>query len=141
MKLLHDKIGGVPVIFIGLVFVLMLLAFLVMEFGGVYLNFYDAETILQRSCNSAVEGNMSDVHRADGILFLKITDAKEDFYSYLATDLPDKYTVAIDGISATEQPPSLCVEGAITFPTLFSQYGFQDIRIHFAVKSTNYRTE
>lgn len=140
-KLLKNKTGSVSVIFIGLLFVLMLIAFYIMEQGGVYLNDYDAETILQRSCNSAVEGNMSDVHRADHILYLEVEEAIADFYDYLAADLPDKYSVTIDSIAGTATPPSLSITGTITFPTFFSQYGIKDVSIKFAVASTNYRTE
>ncbi len=50
-----------------------------MEMGATYENYYDAETILQRSCNSAVEGNMLDAYRADNILRLDVSAAKADF--------------------------------------------------------------
>lgn len=140
-KLLKDKTGGVPVIFIGLVFFLLLIAFSIMEMGAVYQNYYDAETILQRSCNSAVEENMLDVYRADHILYLDVPGATADFYSYLNSDMPDKYTVTVNSISGTATPPALTVTGTVTFPTLFGQYGFDDVSFDFTVQSTNYRTE
>lgn len=140
-RLLKDKAGGIPVIFIGLVFFLLLIAFLIMEMGAAYENYYDAETILQRSCNSAVEKNMLDAYRADGILRLDVAGAMDDFYHYIDTDMPDKYTVTIGSITGSATPPALSVTGTVTFSTLFGQYGFDDLSLNFTVQSTNYRTE
>ena len=140
-KFLKDKTGGISIIFIGLVFFLLLISFLIMEMGAAYENYYDAETILLRCCNSAVEKDMSDNYRADNILHLDISAATADFNSYLQSDMPDKYTVKINSISGTETPPTLTVTGTVTFSTLFQEYGFDDITFHFTVKSTNYRTE
>jgi hypothetical protein len=85
-RLLQDKAGSIPVIFIGLVFFILSIAFLIMEMGAVYENYYDAETILQRSCNSAVEKNMLDAYRADNILRLtyrgKIGFSQLSFFRY-----------------------------------------------------------
>jgi len=140
-RLLKDKTGGIPVIFIGLVFFLLLTAFFIMEMGAVYENYYDAETILQRSCNSAVEKNMLDAYRADSILRLDVSAAKADFYSYLDSDMPDKYTVRTNSITGSATPPALTVTGTVTFSTLFEQYGFDDLSFSFTVRSTNYRAE
>lgn len=140
-RLLTDKTGGIPVIFIGLVFFLLLIAFLIMEMGAAYENHYDAETILQRSCNSAVEKNILDAYRADNILRLDVSAATADFYSFLSLDMPDKYTVTIDSITGSATPPALTVTGTVTFSTLFGQYGFDDLSFNFTVQSTNYRTE
>jgi len=140
-KLLKDKTGGISVIFIGLVFFLLLIAFSIMEMGAVYQNYYDAETILLRCCNSAVEENMLDAYRADHILYLDVPGAAADFYSYLNSDMPDKYTVTVNSISGTATPPALTITGTVTFSTLFRQYGFDDISVDFTMTSTNYRTE
>jgi len=140
-QLIRDKAGGIPVIFIGLVFFILLIAFLVMEMGAVYENYYDAETILQRSCNSAVEKNMLDAYRADNILRLDISCAMADFFSFLSSDMPDKYTVTVNSITGSAAPPALTVTGTVTFSTLFGQYGFDNLTFDFAVQSTNYRME
>jgi Flp pilus assembly protein TadG len=140
IKLLKNKAGTAPILFIGLVFVLLLISFLIMEMGAVYQNYYDAETILLRCCNSAVEKNMSDAYRADSVLRLYVSGATADFYSYLASDMPDKYTVTISSVTGSETSAALTVTGAVTFSTLFRQYGFDDITYDFTVMSTNYRT-
>lgn len=138
-KLLKDKTGGVPIIFIGLVFFLLLLTFMIMEMGAAYENYYDAETILQRSCNSAVEKNMVDTLRADNILFLDVQGASDDFTSYIDSDMPDKYTLTISSITGTATPPNLTVIGTVKFSTLFGQYGFDDLTFDYTVEATNYR--
>ena len=66
-KLLYDKSGGVPIIFIGLLFFLLLMSVMIMEMGAAYESYYDAETILQRCCNSAVESNILDEYRLPGL--------------------------------------------------------------------------
>lgn len=141
IKTLKDKTGGIPIIFIGLIFVLLLVAFLIMEMGAVYENYYDAETMLQRCCNSAVEKNLVDKYRADHILYLDVSGAKNDFYGFLESDLPEKLTVTVSSITGTATPPGLTVRGTVTFSTLFSQYGFEDISFDFVVKASNYRIE
>ncbi|NCB53306.1 MAG: hypothetical protein EOM54_15750 [Clostridia bacterium] len=138
-KLLRDRSGGLSVIFIGLVFFLLVAAFLVMETGAAFERYYAAETILQRSCNSAVEANIQDEYRADNILRLDVPGATDDFRGFIASDMPDGYVVTITSIEGTESPPSLTVTGTITFSTLFKQYGFDDLTIDFTVKATNYR--
>ena len=140
-KILKDRTGGIPILFIGLLFFLMLITFLIMEMGAAYQNYYDAETILQRCCNSAVEKNILDEYRADNILYLNITGATSDFYRYLGSDMPDKYTVTVSAIHGTATPPNLIVTGDVKYSTLFGQYGFDDITFEFTVEATNYRIE
>lgn len=140
-KLLKNRAGGISIIFIGLVFFLLLIAILMMEMGAAYENYYDAETILQRCCNSAVENNMLDAYRADHILYMDVQGATADFYSYLKSDMPNKYTMTVNAVDGTATPPTLTVTGTVTFSTLFHQYGFDDVTFNFTVKSTNYRIE
>lgn len=140
-KIWYDKAGSMSILFFGLVFFLLLVSILIMEIGAVYQNYYDAETILQRCCNSAVEGNISDDYRADHILYLDVQGATADFNTHLSSDMPEKYTFTVKSITGTATPPSLIVTGTVTFSTLFQQYSFDDVSFNFSVKSTNYRTE
>jgi Flp pilus assembly protein TadG len=136
---MEDKSGGVPIIFIGLVFFLLLMTFMIMEMGAAYENYYNAETILQRCCNSAVEKNVMDTYRADHIMYLNVNGATADFDSYVKSDMPDKFKLTISSINGIATPPALAVSGTITFSTLFQQYGFDDITFNFTVEATNYR--
>ncbi|MEG0778502.1 MAG: hypothetical protein RSE64_06095 [Oscillospiraceae bacterium] len=140
-KLMHDKRGGVPIIFIGLLFFLLLITAMIMELGAAYENYYDAETILQRCCNSAVEKNISDEKRSDHILYLDVEGAKTDFKEFVNTDMVGKYAVHISSITGNETPPSLAITGSITFSTLFAQYNFDDVSFDFKVRATNYGLE
>ena len=137
-KLLTDKSGNSSVLFIGLVFVMLLMTMLIMELGGAYQNYYAAESVLQRSANAALEKNMDDSYRADGILKLKTEQAKLDFTHFASEDLDGKYTLYINSLSATEEPPSLTVTGTITFPTIFSKYSFEDLTFNFKVSAENF---
>ena len=70
-KLLSDKRGSLTIILIGLLFCILLLTFLVIEMGSTYYRYEQAEAILQRAANSAVESNIDDRYRADKDLRLK----------------------------------------------------------------------
>ena len=137
-KLLTDKNGSSSVLIIGLVFVMLLMTMLIMELGGAYQNYYAAESVLQRSVNAALEKNMDDSYRADGILKIKIEQAETDFRHFASEDLDGKYTLYINSLSATEAPPSLTAAGTITFPTIFSKYGFEDLTFNFKVSAENF---
>lgn len=137
--MLKNNDGGIPVIFIGLVFFLLLISFMIMEVGAIYQNYYDAETILQRCCNSAIEKNMLDTYRADNILYLDVPCATVDLNSYIESDMPDKYSLTVNSITGTATPPALTVNGTVTFSTLFRMYGFGEVTFDFTVESTNHR--
>lgn len=141
MKWLKDRRGSVPIIFIGFAFFLVILTLLLLEMGATYENYDNAEAILQRSCNSAVEKNIDDTYRADRILILDTDSAESDFRRYVASDLPDKFTVAIDSVTASETPPGLIVTGTVTFSTLFDQFDIDDVTFRFKVSSENVRLE
>ena len=111
MRMITDRSGKLSILLFGLLFCLLLLVFLVIEMGGAYQNYEYAESALQRAANSAVESNM---------------------------DFPSKYTVTIQTVTATASPAALTAVGTISFPTIFSQYGFRDLTFSFAVRATNY---
>ena len=140
-KLFSDRRGSISITFIGLVFFLIVLTFFIMEMGAAYENYYDAETILQRACNSAVEANMLDEYRADNILRIDMDGAKADFCGYLESDMPGKYTVTITSLEAVATPPNLTATGTVTFSTVFAQFAFDDVTFEFKVSATNYKVE
>jgi Flp pilus assembly protein TadG len=137
-QLLKSKHGSVSLMFFGIALALLLLSFLIIEVGGAYESYDYAMDVLQRSCNSAVEGNIMDEYRADGILRLDTEKAKEDFSRFVSSDLPSRYSISAYNISATDAPPSMTVTGVIRFPTLLSQFGFEELSFSFKVRATNY---
>ena len=137
-QLLKSKHGSVSLMFFGIALALLLLSFLIIEVGGAYESYDYAMDVLQRSCNSAVEGNIMDEYRADGILLLDAAKAKEDFSRFVSSDLPSRYSISAYNISATAAPPSMTVTGVIRFPTLLSKLGFEELSFSFKVRATNY---
>jgi hypothetical protein len=141
MRCIKDQRGSVPILFIGFIFILLILTLLLLEMGAAYENFDNAEAILQRSCNSAVEKNIDDTYRADRVLLLDTAAAEADFRSYVASDMPDKYTISIHSITMNETPPAMTVTGTVTFSTLFDQFDIDDVTFRFEVSATNTRLE
>ncbi len=139
--MITDHSGKLSILLLGLLFGLLLLVFLVIEMGGAYQNYGYAESVLQRAANSAVENNMNDAYRADRILILDAASAESDFRTFVASDFPSRYTVTIQTVTATASPPALTATGTISFPTIFSQYGFHDLTFSFAVRATNYELD
>jgi hypothetical protein len=140
-KLLKDRKGSVSILFFGFLFMLLLMTFLIIDMGATMENHDYAVSVLQRACNSAVEANILDEYRADRVLMLDAQGADEDFRSFVQNDLPSKYRVVINSVSCSTSPPSMIVTGTITFPTVFSQYGFNEITVSFRVHSTNYNLD
>ena len=138
MKILKDRSGKLSILLFGLLFGLLLLVFLVIEMGATYQNYDYAHSVLQSAANSAVESNMRDEYRADKVLILDTAGAKADFRTYAASDFPTRYTVTVNSVSASSSPPKLTATGTISFPTVFSQYGFRDLTFSFSVRATNY---
>lgn len=150
-RLLKDRTGGITIFAIGLLFVLLLIALLVMEMGAILETHDYAMSVLQRSCNIAVEENINEGYRADHVLALTEEDqaaAKRSFIAYVQKDLPsNKYEVYINPNSITftsglepGTSPSMTASGTIILSTMFSQYGFEEITVDFTVRSTNYNT-
>ena len=138
MRIITDRSGKLSILLFGLLFGLLLLVFLVIEMGGAYQNYGYAESVLQRAANSAVENNLNDAYRADRVLILDAASAESDFRTFVSSDFPSRYTVTIQTVTATASPPALTATGTISFPTIFSQYGFRDLTFSFAVRATNY---
>lgn len=137
-RILTSRSGKLSILLFGLLFCLLLLAFLVVEMGTTYQNYDNAQALLQRAANSAVENNMMDEYRADHILMLDTSSAQADFRSFAASDIPSKYSVTINQVSASASPPTLTAAGTVTFQTVFSKYGFSDLTFSYTVKATNY---
>jgi len=135
---LKERKGSISLVYFGMVFLLLMTTFLIIEMGSTLENYSYAESVLQRACNSAVEKNIIDAYRADHILRMDTSGAARDFRSYAANDLPAKYQFTIQSINCSADPPAMEVIGTIRFDTVFSQYGFGSITHSVKVVSTNY---
>jgi len=137
-KLIKGREGSAAILFFGITLALLFSAFLIIEMGSTYESYDYAMDILQRSCNSAVERNIRDEYRADGILKMNTSSADADFRAYVAADMPSRYTVTIDSVSCRETPPSMEVIGSVRFPTVLALHGFETRTFTFKVRATNY---
>lgn len=140
-RLLRNRRGSSSLLFFGLLFLLLVLCILIVEMGGVMENYDYAMSVLQRSANSAVEASMAEEYRADHILRLNVEEAKTAFRAFAAEDMPDRYDLRIQTVSGTASPPSLRAVGTLTFPTLFSQFGFRDVTVRFTVEAANFAVD
>lgn len=106
-SLLHfakDRKGAMSMTVLLFMVALMVISLILLEAVRFYETYYSIETSIQRSLTSAVEMNMDDRYRADGLLYLYIdesprTDIEEewnliqgkgawaDFLDFLETDL------------------------------------------------------
>ncbi len=137
-RLLRGRTGSASLLFFGLLFLLLLLCILIVELGGIMENYDYAISVLQRSVNNAVEVQMVQGFRADRILRLNVDAARATFAAFAAADLPDRYRLTILSSSGTISPPSLSATGTLTFPTLFSMFGFHDVTVRFTVRAANF---
>lgn len=136
-----NKSGSIPILFIGVVFVLISLVFIILEAGALLERYDRVESSLRQACNISVVNNMLDTYRADGILKLDTNGAKQDVSNYISDNLTSpQYTITNCTVSCVDTPPSLEIKGNIVLSLLFNQYSFDNITIPFNVKSTNYRT-
>ncbi len=141
MTLFRDTRGGVPVLFIGLVFVMLLFTMLIMELGAVYNNYYEAETIVHRTINNVVEDAMLDGYRADMESKIIPPQVLHLINDALAHELPDKYQWRTVNVRFGTDPQGIMVVGEVTFDTIFSKYGFPDVTFPMRVGAYNKRLE
>lgn len=111
-----------------------------MEIGGCYNNYYNANTIIQRAINNAVEYAMDDAYRADYVSKVKTATMLTTFEQNLADGMPDGWDYDLD-VTGTDEPPYINVTGTVTFPTLFSQYGFDDVTFDIDILVQNVRLD
>ena len=141
MKLLRNRNGSATILFFGLFFGLVLFTFVVLEMGGAMEHYDQAQAVLQRSVNSAVEANMDEAYRADHVLRLKVEEAKASFISFANADMPKNFRLVIKSVTGTAQPPSLTATGTVTFPALFSPFGDREVTVGFTVKARNFAVD
>ena len=137
-KLLKDKSGSPPILFIGVLYLMLLFSFLIIEIGGMIEQSEYAHALLQRCCNNAVEKNILDEYRADRVLKMDTIKAASDFRKFAQEDLNSKYQLVIESIDCTSMPPSMTVTGTVTFSSIFSPLGVDGITVGFSVQATDY---
>jgi len=151
-KLIQDRSADAFIFIIILVFFILTLAAILIEYFRMESLHQQVEYSLQRGINSAVEYAMRDEYRMDSYARMDTEASKEAFYKYLHENMAldgelNKYTggqwayqLEIESINATEIPPRLELEGVLKTRSIF---GFLtgDVRLRFYLASKNTRIE
>lgn len=146
--ILRNRKGDAFVFILILVFFIMTLAIILIEYFRMESLYQQVEYALQRGVNSAVEYAIRDEYRRDGYALLDVAAAEERLYEYLHESMAldsglNKYAngewvyeLEIKNIHATESPPRLTLDGALRTRSIF---GFLtgEARLPFSISSVN----
>ncbi len=152
LLILKSKKGdGLVYIFI-LIFFIITLAAIVIEYFRMDSLYQQVDYVLRRGVNSSVEYAMLDEYRKDGIARMDSTLAEERLYQYFYENMKldgdlNKYsgeqwiyTLEIQSINVTDQPPRLVLKGQLKTRSIFS-FLTGEIRLPFTLSSSNNRIE
>ena len=151
-RVLQNRRGDTFIFIIILVFFILTLSAILIEYFRMESLYQQVEYVLQRGVNSAVEYAMLDEYRRDGVARMDTAAAEEKLYEYLhesmeldaglnkyADDQWD-YQLEIENVHATESPPRLTLDGALKTHSVFS-FLTGEVRLPFSISSVNTRTE
>ena len=147
-RILQNRKGDAFVFIIILVFFILTLATILIEYFRMESLYQQVEYVLQRGVNSAVEYAMKDEYRRDGYALLDTEIAEEKLYEYLHESMAldsgmNKYAggewvyqLDIENIHATESPPRLTLEGVLKTHSVFN-FLTGELRLPFTLSSIN----
>lgn len=152
IKLIRDKHGSM------FVYVLIILAFL-FTFSALVSEFYRIHSIqthveyeMQRAANIAVEEAMRDSWRQDKVGKLDTARATQNLYEYYEVwlglngafekyqDSTLIYSIRLDTLTATEDPPRLHAKGKIIIQSSYPLFA-TNVEIPFSISSKNARID
>lgn len=149
-RTLQNRRGDTFVFIIILVFFILTLSTILIEYFRMESLYQQVEYVLQRGVNSAVENAMLDEYRRDGYARMDTDVAEETLYTYFHKSMAldsglNKYAgeewayqLEIEGINATESPPRLTLDGALRTRSIFSSLT-GEVRLPFSISSVNTR--
>ncbi|MEG6521366.1 hypothetical protein [Desulfotomaculum sp. 1211_IL3151] len=149
-RILQSRRGDTFIFIIILVFFILTLAAVLIEYFRIESLYQQVEYVLQRGVNSAVEYAMQDEYRRDGHALLDTEIAEERLYEYLHESMAldsglNKYSngewvyeLEIEDIHATESPPRLTLDGTLRTHSIFS-FLTGEVRLPFSISSVNIR--
>ncbi len=147
-RILRNRKGDAFVFIIILVFFILTLAAILIEYFRMESLYQQVEYVLQRGVNSAVEYAMRDEYRRDGYAFMDTEIAEEKLYEYLHESMAldsglNKYAgdewvyeLEIENIHAMESPPRLTLDGALRTRSIFS-FLTGEVQLPFTISSVN----
>ncbi|HCA30101.1 MAG TPA: hypothetical protein DEP23_11300 [Ruminococcaceae bacterium] len=147
-RTLQNRKGDAFVFILILVFFILTLAAILIEYFRMESLYQQVEYVLQRGVNSAVEYAMRDDYRRDGYALMDTALAEEKLYEYLHESMSldsclNKfvgeewvYELEIESIHATESPPRLTLDGTLRTRSIFS-FLSGEVRLPFIISSVN----
>lgn len=152
LQILKSKEGDAIFFIFIIIFVILTLSAIIIEYFRIDSLYQQVEYELQRGANSSIEYAMLDEYRRDGIAKMDSTIAEEELYNYLNQSMKldselnkysdDKlvYKLEIQSVTATESPPQLTIKGQIKTRSIFS-FLAGEIRLPFTISSSNNRID
>jgi len=149
---MNNQKGDAFVFILILVFFILTLAAILIEYFRMESLYQQVEYVLQRGVNDSVEYAMLDEYRRDGYSRMDNALAEETLYEYLHESMElnpemDKYAngqwvyeLEIESLEATDDPPRLTLKGTLKTRSIF---GFLtgEVRLPFTISSVNNRIE
>lgn len=146
--ILQNRKGDTFVFILILVFFILTLSAILIEYFRMESMYQQVEYVLQRGVNASVEYAMLDEYRRDGYARMNTTLAEDTLYTYLHESMKldtelNKYAgeqlayqLEIESINATENPPRLTLQGALKTRSIFS-FLAGEVRLPFNISSVN----
>ncbi|WP_176716122.1 hypothetical protein [Desulfosporosinus sp. BG] len=152
LQILKSKKGDAIFFIFMIMFVILTLSAMIIEYFRIDSLYQQVEYELQRGVNSSVEYAMLDQYRRDDAAKMDSAIAEQELYDYLNHSMEldqelDKnfdnklvYQLDIQSITATEAPPRLTIEGQLKTRSTFS-FLTGEIRLPFSISSSNNRID
>lgn len=146
--ILQNRKGDTFVFIMILVFFILTLSAILIEYFRMESMYQQVEYVLQRGVNASVEYAMLDEYRRDGYARMNTTLAEDTLYTYLHESMKldtglNKYAgeqlayqLEIESINATENPPRLTLKGALKTRSIF-RFLAGEVRLPFNISSVN----
>lgn len=149
-RIMNNRKGDAFVFILILVFFILTLAAILIEYFRMESLYQQVEYVLQRGVNDSVEYAMLDEYRRDGYSRMDSALAEETLYEYLHESMGlnselDKYAdgqwvykLEIESMDATDDPPRLTLKGSLKTRSIFS-FLTGEVRLPFTISSVNNR--
>jgi len=151
-RMMNNRKGDTFVFILILIFFILTLAAILIEYSRMESLYQQVEYVLQRGVNVSVEYAMRDDYRRDGYSRMDSALAEDALYTYfyesmgLDADLNKYadnqwvYQLEIERVDATADPPRLTLNGALKTRSVFS-FLTGEVRLPFSISSVNIRIE
>lgn len=151
-RIMNNRKGGAFMFILILVFFILTLAAILIEYFRMESLYQQVEYVLQRGVNDSVEYAMLDEYRRDGCSRMDSVLAEDTLYEYLHESMGldsglNKYAgnqwvyqLEIESLDTTDEPPRMTLKGTLKTRSIFS-FLAGEIRLPFTISSVNNRIE